>query len=77
MSAERDALLAHLEGAVTTVCRAWAVERADGMRLGFTDHDRDLAFDGWDFCADSGLGEGDLAQPSRLCVANMDAVGVI
>ena len=77
MSAERDALLAHLEGAVTTVCRAWAVERADGMRLGFTDHDRDLAFSGWDFRADSGMSAGALAQTTGLSVDNMEAVGAL
>ncbi len=38
-------LAAHLAGDVTTLCRCWRVLRRDGLALGFTDHDRDLAFD--------------------------------
>lgn len=39
-------LQAHLEGDVTTVCMVWIVTRADGERLGFTDHDRPLTVRG-------------------------------
>ena len=35
-------------GGLATVCRAWALVRADGLTLGFTDHDRTLTFDGTD-----------------------------
>ena len=39
----------------TTLARAWAVLRADGLRLGFTDHDTELRFEGMRFRPDSGL----------------------
>ncbi|MEM8790807.1 MAG: DUF2163 domain-containing protein [Pseudomonadota bacterium] len=39
----------------TTLCRCWRVERVDGVVLGFTDHDRDLDFDGVTYLAGSGL----------------------
>lgn len=44
-----------LESGVTTLARCWVVRRTDGVRLGFTDHDNDLAFDGVVFRAGSGL----------------------
>lgn len=36
------ALAAHLAGRVTTLATCWIVTRTDGMKLGFTDHDREL-----------------------------------
>ena len=44
-------LYAHLATGATTVCRAWAVVRRDETVYGFTDHDRDLAFEGVAFLA--------------------------
>ena len=50
--AELSARLAAGEGRVAT---CWRLERRDGVVLGFTDHDRDLTFDGVVFRASSGL----------------------
>jgi hypothetical protein len=50
-----SALAAHLSGEATTLCRCWSLTRRDGAVLGFTDHDRDLAFDGILYRAGSGL----------------------
>ncbi len=77
MSGDREALLAHLAGGVTTTCRTWGLERADGVRLGFTDHDRDLAFDGWTFRAGTGLTSGMLSQGTGLSVDNTEAEGAL
>lgn len=49
------ALAAHLDGGATTLCRCWSLTRRDGLVLGFTDHDRDLAFDGVTYAATTGL----------------------
>jgi len=70
-------LEAHLAQGATTVCRAWAVTRRDGVVLGFTDHDRDLSFDGISFRADSGLTARALQQTSGLAVDNSEALGVL
>jgi uncharacterized phage protein (TIGR02218 family) len=35
-------LQAALSSGVTTLCRCWLIRRADGLVLGFTDHDEDL-----------------------------------
>ncbi len=51
----------HLATGETTLCSCWAITRKDGLVLGFTDHDRDLSFEGILFVAQSGLtgaGEG-------------------
>ena len=48
-------LLASRLGGATTLCHCWRLSMRDGSRLGFTDHDGDLAFDGTTFLAGSGL----------------------
>lgn len=73
----RDTLLAHLAGGITTVCRAWAVTRRDGVVLGFTDHDRDLNFDGITFRADSGVSARAISQTTGLSVDNSEAQGAL
>jgi len=70
-------LQAHLDTGVTTLCRAWKVERADGVVLGFTDHDRPLNFDGVTFKADSGLTANALQKTTGLAVDNCEAVGAL
>lgn len=72
-----SALLTHLATGTTTVCLCWAVARRDGVILGFTDHDRDLAFDGIQFRAGSGLTARALQQVTGLAVDNAEAVGAL
>ncbi|MCL4188157.1 MAG: DUF2163 domain-containing protein [Rhodobacteraceae bacterium] len=67
----------HLARGVTTVCRAWAVRRRDGVAMGFTDHDRDLAFEGVTFRAATGLTASALQQTSGLSVDNSEAAGAL
>jgi hypothetical protein len=49
------ALQAHLDTGTTTLAWCWRLTRGDGTRLGFTDHDRALAFDGTAFEAATGF----------------------
>lgn len=74
-AAER--LAAHLAGGVATTCLAWAVTRRDGVVMGFTDHDRDMAFDGIVFRAGTGMTARALSQVSGLAVDNSEAVGAL
>ncbi len=67
----------HLAGGITTVCRAWAVKRRDGVVLGFTDHDRPLSFEGIDFAAASGLTARSVEQTTGLAVDNSEAIGAL
>jgi hypothetical protein len=39
-------LAARLDSGAASLCHAWILTRADGVTLGFTDHDRDLVVDG-------------------------------
>ncbi|MGP9790110.1 DUF2163 domain-containing protein [Roseinatronobacter sp. NSM] len=71
------ALQAHLDSGATTIARAWAVTRTDGVVLGFTDHDADLAFDGVTFAAHSGLSARALEQVTGLAVDNSEAAGAL
>lgn len=61
----------------TTRARAWAVARADGLVLGFTDHDAELRFEGIRFRPDAGLSAAAVMQSSGLSVDNSEAQGVL
>lgn len=77
MSGLNAGLKAHLATGVTTTCRCWALGRQDGVVLGFTDHDRDLVFDGIDFRAGTGLSALAVQQTTGLAVDNTEAVGAL
>ena len=70
-------LLEHLGTGVTTTCRAWALTRRDGVVMGFTDHDRLLAFEGIAFRPDTGLSALALQQTTGLSVDNTEALGAL
>jgi len=72
-----DALDAHLATGATGVARCWSLERRDGVRFGFTDHDRDLEFGGQVFRAETGLTASALMQTTGLSVDNTEAIGAL
>ncbi len=72
-----DAMKAHLASGATTLARCWKLTRADGQVMGFTDHDRDLSFDGVVYRAGSGLDAGALQQGNGLAVDNGQAIGAL
>lgn len=74
---QAQGLYDHLASGATTVCRAWAVTRKDGVEIGFTDHDRDLAFGGLVYRANSGLTARALQQSTGLSVDNTEAMGAL
>ena len=61
----------------TTIARAWAIARREGMVLGFTDHDATLAFEGVSFRPDAGLTARAVVQGLGLSVDNTEAQGVL
>ncbi|NLS02867.1 DUF2163 domain-containing protein [Rhizobium sp. P32RR-XVIII] len=69
------ALKAHLDGDATTVCHAWRVTRRDGAVLGFTEHDRDLGFDGTAFLAASGFSASATEEGAGLPAATSEVAG--
>lgn len=77
MAGQSEEFLAHAATGLTTLCRAWAITRTDGVSFGFTDHDRPLSFDGVTFKAESGLTASALAQSTGLSVDNTEALGAL
>jgi uncharacterized phage protein (TIGR02218 family) len=70
-------LQSHLDSGATTLCWCWRLTRNDGTKLGFTDHDRDLAFDGTSFEAASGFTATEIAGSVGLNVDNLDVESAI
>lgn len=70
-------LAAHLAGEVTTMCRCWRVTRRDGVVLGFTDHDRDIALDGLTFTAESGLDASEATANAGFAVGGGEVAGAL
>ena len=66
------ALQAHLDSGTTTLAWCWRLTRVDGTRLGFTDHDRDLTFDGTTFEAASGFTATEIKDAVGLSVDNLE-----
>ncbi|MFN0114576.1 MAG: DUF2163 domain-containing protein [Paracoccaceae bacterium] len=68
---------AHIASGVTTVARAILVLRRDGVRFGFTDHDRDIEFGGVVFRADTGFTARALSQETGLSADNTEIFGAL
>lgn len=70
-------LTAHLASGVTTLCACWRINTHEGAALGFTDHDRDIEFDGLTFEAASGFTASGIDQSLGLAIDNATASGAL
>ncbi len=70
-------LATHLAQDATTLCSCWRITKIDGSRLGFTDHDRSLSFDGTAFEAQSGYTGSEIESSLGLSVDNLEAAGAL
>lgn len=61
----------------STTARAWAISRSDGLVLGFTDHDVELAFEGIVFRPNAGMTARAVVQGTGLSVDNSEAIGAL
>ena len=77
MKALSPSLQGHLDDGTTTLSWCWRIARADGVTLGFTDHDRVMTFDGTDFEPESGFAASEVRSGSDLSVDAQDAEGVL
>lgn len=72
---------AHLDQRVLTLANMWRLQRADGVVMGFTDHDQPLDFDDGDgeitYEARSGMTASSLSSSSELRVDTQDVVGIL
>lgn len=71
------AFSAHLASGATTLCWCWRITRADGSRLGFTDHDRQIIFDGTTFEAATGFSSSEITESLGLSVDNLEVQSAI
>lgn len=67
-----QALQTHLDSGVTTLAWCWRMTRRDGARLGFTDHDQPLFFDGTTFEAASGFTATEIKASAGFAVDNLE-----
>lgn len=70
-------LRGHLDSRATTLCRCWRLETSAGEVMGFTDHDRDLMFDGVQFEAEAGFTATEMSSSLGLSVDNLEASGAL
>jgi len=77
MKALSSTLQAHLDSGTTTLAWVWRIERADGVVLGFTDHDRPLTFGGVTYEPESGFTASEIRSGTDLAVDAQEAEGVL
>ena len=77
MKALGSGLAAHLATGATTLCWCWRLTRIDGVKLGFTDHDFDVVFDGTTFEAAAGFTASDIKDGVGLSVDNLEVTGAL
>ena len=65
------------EGALTTVSICWRIERRDGVAIGLTDHDRDLAIDGLVHKAAPGMVPSAVSRSDGLDADTMSVSGAL
>lgn len=67
----------HLDSRATTLATCWRLTRADGVALGFTDHDRTLRFGGTDFVPAAGLDGGEATAKLGAQTDTSEVLGVL
>lgn len=72
-----ESLKEHLQNKVTTVCYVWIILRADGVKLGFTDHDNTLVVDGVVCEPNSGLNASALESAVGLSGETSEVSGAL
>ncbi|BCW89936.1 hypothetical protein sos41_31040 [Alphaproteobacteria bacterium SO-S41] len=70
-------LQAHLDGGTTTLAKCWRIVLTDGAVLGFTEHDRDLVFDGVTHRAATGFVGSAIGAQLGLAVGDQEIAGVL
>ncbi|MGB9143699.1 MAG: DUF2163 domain-containing protein [Aestuariivirga sp.] len=70
-------LAEHLASGATTLCHCWKLMPVNGAALGFTDHDRDVIFDGVTFEAQAGFEASEIESSLGLSVDNLEASGAL
>ncbi|MDX2073494.1 MAG: DUF2163 domain-containing protein [Alphaproteobacteria bacterium] len=67
----------HIAGEVTTLATCWKLTRRDATVMGFTDHDRDIAYESLTYKAATGFSPSAVANSANLQVDNLDVEGML
>jgi uncharacterized phage protein (TIGR02218 family) len=70
-------LAAHIASGATTLCWCWRLTRRDGVRQGFTDHDRDVVFGDTVFEAAAGMTASEIRDSVGLSVDNLEVTSAM
>jgi uncharacterized phage protein (TIGR02218 family) len=70
-------LESHVQLESTTLCFCWKVTRKDAVKIGFTDHDETLSFDGVSFEPESGFNASAAEASLGLAVSTMEVEGAL
>ncbi len=68
---------AHLNSGATTLCWCWRLIRADGVVLGFTDHDVSISFGGQSYEPAGGLEGSEQAERLGAQTQTSDVMGIL
>jgi uncharacterized phage protein (TIGR02218 family) len=74
LSPEMQAVLSR---GATTLCTCWRLTRGDGIIIGFTDHDRDIVFNGTNYTAMSGLESTAFETSAGLAIGGAEVSGAL
>ncbi|MBU6206617.1 MAG: DUF2163 domain-containing protein, partial [Alphaproteobacteria bacterium] len=66
-----------IQSELTTLAFLWRLERADGVALGFTSHDRDIALGGLSYKATPGMVPSSIERKDSLSAANVSLAGAL
>lgn len=77
MKTLNSAMVDALGAEAARLCFCWKVTRKDALVQGFTDHNRDLTFDGVTFLASDGIETTTISQSLGLSVDNLNLNGAI
>jgi len=67
----------HIASGATTLATCWLIGRKDGVELGFTDHDRPIAFNGKTFDPAKGLDGSEVTAKLGSQVDTSEVVGIL
>lgn len=70
-------LQTHLDSGTTTLCHCWRLTLRSGEKIGFTDCDEPLTFDGTVFEAQAGFDASEIQSSIGLNVDNLEAAGAL
>jgi uncharacterized phage protein (TIGR02218 family) len=68
---------ARLDADATNLCHCWKLVRRDGVKLGFTDHDRDLAFGDTTYTARAGLDAASAESSLGFAIGGTEVSGAL